>query len=167
MRWLASRPPPKSRQSSPTKLSTACSTGSVETASECDSSDPAAEVLMVNRPHSPPSFPRDDGGDGGGDPLRVHEEYRPSPSLRSRGKSFAAVTWMHFTLLSLEKPPRPGPWRRCAWPTWLSALDWRISSTHSTSVLGSEFLNPVDVNSFRLQPKYIELRSRISRLLPE
>ena len=145
----------------------ACSTGSAETVSECDNSDPAAEVLMVNGPRSPPGFPRDDGGDGGGDPSRVHEEYRPSPSLLNRGKSFAAVTWMHFTLLSLEKPPRPGPWRRRAWPTCLSALDWRTSSTHSTSVLGSEFLNPVDDNFFRLQPRYIELRSRISQLRPE
>ena len=55
------------------------STGSVKTASECDSSDPAAEVLMVNGPCSPPGFPRDDGGDGGGDPSRIHEEYRPEP----------------------------------------------------------------------------------------
>ena len=55
------------------------STGSVETASECDSSDPTAEVLMVNRPRSPPGFPRDDSGDGGGDPLHAHEEYRPEP----------------------------------------------------------------------------------------
>ena len=44
------------------------STGYVETASECDSSDPAAEVLMVNGPRSPPGFPRTDGIDGGGDP---------------------------------------------------------------------------------------------------
>ena len=44
------------------------STGSVETASECDSSDPAAEVLMVNGPRSPPSFPHADEGDGRGDP---------------------------------------------------------------------------------------------------
>src|SRR3954471_14906702 len=79
MRWLANRPPPRSRQSIPTKLSTACSTGSVETASECDSSDPATEVLMVNGPCSPPGFPRDDCGDGGGDPSRIHEEYRPKP----------------------------------------------------------------------------------------
>ena len=85
MRWPASRPPLKSRQSSLTKLSTACSTGSVETASECDSSDPAAEVLMVNGPRSPPGFPREDGGDGGGDPSRAHEEYRPEPlSLQQR-----------------------------------------------------------------------------------
>ena len=79
MQWLANRPPPKSRQSSPTKLSTACSTGPVETASECDSSDPLAEVLMVNELRSPPGFPRDDGSDGGGDPSRVHEEYCPEP----------------------------------------------------------------------------------------
>ena len=55
------------------------STGSVETASECDSSDPAAEVLMVNGPRSPPGFPREDGVDGGGDPAQVHEEYQPEP----------------------------------------------------------------------------------------
>ena len=34
---------------------------------------------MVNGPHSPPSFPRVGGSDGGGDPSRVHEEYRPEP----------------------------------------------------------------------------------------
>ena len=55
------------------------STGSTETASECDSSDPAAEVLMVNGPRSPPGFPRTDGADGGGDPAQVHEEYQPKP----------------------------------------------------------------------------------------
>ena len=44
------------------------STGFVETASECDSSDPTAEVLMVDGPRSPPGFPHADGGDGGGDP---------------------------------------------------------------------------------------------------
>ena len=44
------------------------STGSAETASECDSSDLAAEVLMVDGPPSPPGFPRTDGGAGGGDP---------------------------------------------------------------------------------------------------
>ena len=55
------------------------SIGSAETASECDSSDPAAEVLMVDGPRSPPGFRRDDGADGGGYPSRVHEEYRPEP----------------------------------------------------------------------------------------
>ena len=44
------------------------STGSMETASECDSSDPAAKVLMINGPRSPPRFPRTDGMDDGGDP---------------------------------------------------------------------------------------------------
>ena len=53
------------------------STGSVETTSECDSSDPAAEVLMVDTLCSPPGFRRSDSGDGGGDPSRVHEEYHP------------------------------------------------------------------------------------------
>ena len=44
------------------------STDSVETASECDNSDPSVEVLMVNGPRSPPGFPRNDGMDDGGDP---------------------------------------------------------------------------------------------------
>ena len=54
-------------------------TGSAETASECDSSDPAAEVLMVDGPRGPPGFRREDGEDAGGDLSRVHEEYRPEP----------------------------------------------------------------------------------------
>ena len=79
MPWLASRPPHKSRQSSPTNPSAACSTGSAETASECDSSDPAAEVLAVDGTHSPPGFPRAGGGAGGGDPSHPHDEYLPEP----------------------------------------------------------------------------------------
>ena len=55
------------------------STGSAETASECDNSDPVAEVLMVNGPRSPPGFPRNDGMDDGGDPAQAHEEYQPEP----------------------------------------------------------------------------------------
>ena len=90
-----------------------------------------------------------------------------SPFLHSGGKSFAAAIWMHFTLLSLEKPPRPEPWRRRAWPTWLSALDWRTSSTHSTSVLDSGFLSPVDDSFFRPKLRYTELRFKISQLQPE
>ena len=44
------------------------STGSVETASECGSSDPAAEILMVDGPRSPPGFARGGGAGDGGDP---------------------------------------------------------------------------------------------------
>ena len=55
------------------------STGYAETASECDSSDPAAEVLVIDGPHSPPGFSRADGGADGGDPSRPHEEYLPEP----------------------------------------------------------------------------------------
>ena len=44
-----------------------------------------AEVLMVDGPPSPPGFTREGGGDGGGDPSRVDEEYRPEPlSLQRR-----------------------------------------------------------------------------------
>src|SRR3954466_6074180 len=55
------------------------STGFVETASECDSSDPAAEVLMVDGPRSPPGFPHTEEVAAGGIPARGHEEYRPEP----------------------------------------------------------------------------------------
>ena len=55
------------------------STGSTETASECDSSDPAAEILAVDGTHNPPGFPRADGGAGGGDPSHPHNEYLPEP----------------------------------------------------------------------------------------
>src|SRR3954462_15476641 len=55
------------------------STGSAETASEGDSSDPAAEVLMVDGPRSPPGFPHTKEVVGGGVPARGHEEYRPKP----------------------------------------------------------------------------------------
>ena len=34
---------------------------------------------MVNGPHVPPGFPGTEGGNGGGDPLHEHEEYRPEP----------------------------------------------------------------------------------------
>ena len=34
---------------------------------------------MVDGPHGPPSFRREDDEDGGSDPSRVHEEYHPEP----------------------------------------------------------------------------------------
>src|SRR4051812_13492557 len=71
-----------------------------------------------------------------------------SLSRHCRERNFVAGTWMHFTLLSLEKPLRPAPWRTRAWLTWSSALDWRISSEHSTSERVNGFQNPVDVSSF-------------------
>src|SRR4051812_37564224 len=55
------------------------STGSIEAASECDSSDPAAEILMVDGPRSPPGFPQTEEVTAGGIPARGHEEYRPEP----------------------------------------------------------------------------------------
>src|SRR4051812_28017372 len=57
------------------------SSGSTETASECDSSDPAVEVLVIDGPRDPPGFPRTDGGAGGGDPSHPHEEYLPEPLM--------------------------------------------------------------------------------------
>ena len=55
------------------------STGSEETLSECGSSNPAAEVLMVDSRRSPPRF-RGKGGNGDGDgPSYDHDEYEPQP----------------------------------------------------------------------------------------
>ena len=36
---------------------------------------------MVDGPPSPPDFIRTDGGAGGGDPSRPHEEYLPEPLM--------------------------------------------------------------------------------------
>ena len=85
------------------------STGSAETASECDSSDPAAEVLMVNGTHVPPGFPGTEGGTAEAIRRTTVRSTAPSPSTRSRGKSFADGTWMRFILRLLEKPPRLAP----------------------------------------------------------
>ena len=40
---------------------------------------------------------------------RFTKDINPSPSLSCRGKNFAAGTWMRYTLLSSEKPPRLVP----------------------------------------------------------
>ena len=90
----------------------------------------------------------------------------PSLSRRCREKNFIAGTWMHCTLLSLEKPSRLVPWKTRAWQTWLSALDWRTSSEHSTSVRVSEYPTPADASSFRNRLRYIEPRFRIWQLQP-
>lgn len=130
------------------------STGSAETASKCDSSDtvlPVSPALTEARM--------------GATRRVLTRSISPSLSRRCSGRSFAAGTWMHSTLLSLEKPPRPEPWRTRAWLTWPSALDWRISSEYSTSERINELQNPVDVNSFR-PCRYIVLRFRIWRLRP-
>ena len=154
------------------KLSTACSTGSVETASECGSSDPAAEGLMVNGPRSPPGFPCDDGGDAS----RVHEEYRPEP-LSSQQREELHRRNMHALhtpivgetpeARALEEARLANLAERTRLENLQHAIDSRTSSTHSTNVLGSGFLSPVDDNFFRLQLRYTEPRFRISQLQPE
>jgi len=141
------------------------STGSAETASECDSSDPAAEVLVIDGPHSPPGSPALTEARMGATRRVLTRSISPSLSRHCSGRNFAAGTWMHSTLLSLEKPPRPEPWRTRAWLTWPSALDWRISSEYSTSERVNRLHNPVDVISFR-PCRYIVLRFRIWRLRP-
>ena len=76
------------------------STGSVETASECDISDPAVEVLMVNGPRSPPGFPTPTEGTAEATQLGSTRSINPSHSLRCKEKIFAAGTWMLYILLS-------------------------------------------------------------------
>ena len=85
------------------------STGSAETTSECDSSDPAAEVLMVKGPHVPPAFLASREATAEATRRTTMRNTAPSPSTHSRGKSFVAGTWMRFILRSLEKPLRLAP----------------------------------------------------------
>src|SRR3954471_18952048 len=140
------------------------STGSVETASECDSSDPAAEVLAIDGPRSPPDSPTPKRLPQGGFRCGATKSTGPSPSPQCRGRNSVAGTWTPFTLLSLEKPLRHEPWRRCAWPTWLNVLDWRISREHSTSAHDRPFPSPVVVASSSRRPRYTVPRFRISQL---
>src|SRR4051812_35997782 len=74
MHWPARRPPSKSRRSSPTNLSTACSICRL-----APQRLRPEEVLMVDGPLSPPGFPRTEEVAGGGDTARDHEEYRTEP----------------------------------------------------------------------------------------
>ena len=166
MRWHASQPPPKSRQSSPAKLSTACSTGSVETASECDSSDPAVEV-MVNGPRSLPGFPRDDGGDGSGDLSRVHEEYRPEPLSSQQREELRRrnMDALHTPIVG-ETPEA-----RALEEVRLANLAERTRLENLQHALDERARQRIPESSrrqlFRLQVRYTELRFRISQMHPE
>ena len=51
------------------------SSGHSDTLSECESNDPAAEVLAIGSQHSPPGFPHG-GGESGG-PSHANNEYYP------------------------------------------------------------------------------------------
>ena len=165
MRWPASRPPHKSWQSSPTNPSTACSTGSAETASECDSSDPAAEVLVIDGPHSPPGFSRADRGADGGDPSRPHEEYLSETltSLQREELRRRNMDALHTPIVGETPEARALEDARLANFTERTRL--RISSEYSTGERINGLQNPVDVNSFR-PCRYIVLRFRIWRLRP-
>ena len=143
------------------------STGSVETAFECDSSDPAAEVLIVNGPRSPPGFTREGGGDGGGNPSRAHEEYRPEPLSSQRGEDLRRrnMDALHTPTVgetpeaqALEEARLANLAERTRLENLQHALDER--AWHG-------FLSPVDDSFFRLQLRYTELRFRISQLQPE
>ena len=85
------------------------STGSSETASECDSSDPAAEVLMVDGPRGPPGFPGAEGGDGGGDPAQVHEEYQSEPLTLLQRKDLRRRNMDALHTPIVGEPPRLVP----------------------------------------------------------
>ena len=141
------------------------STGSAETASECDSSDPTAEVLAIDGTRSPPGFPRTDEGAGGGDPSHPHEEYLPEPltSLQREELRRRNMDALHTPIVGETPEARALEDARLA--NWPSALDWRISSKYSTGERINGLQNPVDVNSFR-PCRYIVLRFRIWRLRP-
>ena len=85
------------------------STGSVETASECDSSDPAAKILMVDGPRSPLASPVMVGQATEATPHETTKSTSPSHSTLCKERNFAAGTWMPCVLPSQEKPPRLAP----------------------------------------------------------
>ena len=163
MPWLASRPPRKSRQSSPTNPSAACSTCRLAPRRPHPSATAATQRLRswrsMERIVLPVSLALMEARVGA---TRRIPTMSISPNLSRRGseRSFAAGTWTRSTLLLSEKPPRPGPWRTRAWLTWPSALDWIISSEYSTSKHVSELPSPVDV-SFSRRRRYIEPQFRI------
>ena len=74
-------------------------TGSVETASECDSSGPATEVLMVDGPHSPLASAAATAVMVAVIRRAFTRSTISNPSLHSRGRNFVAGTWMHCILL--------------------------------------------------------------------
>ena len=138
------------------------STGSVETASECDSSDPAAEVMMVNGPHVPPGFPGAEGGNGGGDPSRDREEYLPEPlnsqqreELRRRN-----MDALHTPIVGETPEARALEDARLANLAKRTRLE-KTFSEHSTSARVNGFRTPVDANSLNLRLRYTALQSRI------
>ena len=118
---------------------------------------------MVNGPRSPPGFPRVDGGDGGGDPSHAHEEYRPEPLSSQQREELRRRNMDALHTPIVGETPEVGPWRRCAWLIWLSALDWITFSGLSTSALRSGSMRPVDDNFLRLPLRYTALRFRISQ----
>ena len=163
MPWLASRPPRKSRQSSPTNPSAACSTCRLAPRRPHPSATAATQRLRswrsMERTVLPVSLALMEARVGATRRIPTMS-ISPNLSRHYSERSFAAGTWTHSTLLSSERPPRPGPWRTRAWLTWPSALDWRISSEYSTSKRVSELLSPVDASSSRRR-RYIEPQFRI------
>ena len=163
MPWPASRQPHKSRQSSPTNPSMACSTCRLAPRRPHPSATAATQRLRFWRSmeHTvlPVSLALMEARVGATRRIPTMS-ISPNLSRHCSERSFAAGTWMHSTLLSSEKPPRPGPWRTRAWLTWPSALDWRISSEYSTSKRVSELPSPVNV-SFSRRRRYIEPQFRI------
>lgn len=166
MRWPASRPPLRSRQSSPTNLSTDCWTCGLvpqRLCLECMSNDPAVEVLMVFTPCRRLVSIAVAAAMVAAVRCAVMTSITPKPSLRSRGMSCIIETWRRSRAPSSERPLRLGPWRLHAWPLWLSARVWRTSNIHSTSALDDRSPNQVDDTDscFRLNLRYTALRSRI------
>ena len=140
------------------------STSSVETTSECDSSDPAVEVLMVNGPHVPPGFPGTEGGNGGGDPSHDHEEYRPEPLDSQQREELR-----HRNMDALHTPiVGETPEARALEDARLANLAERTRLENLQRALDERarhgFQTPVDANSLNLRLRYTALQSRIWQL---
>ena len=144
------------------------STGSAETLSECDSSDPVAEVLMVDMPCSPPGFRHGGDGDGDGGSSHGHEEYRPEALTSQQRDELHGLNMDSLHTPIIGETSEVGPWRLRAWPLWQSAHIWRTFNIHLTSALDDRSPNPIDDtdNCFHLKLRYTTLRSRILQLQP-
>ena len=102
-----------------------------------------------------------EGGDGGGDPAQVHEEYLPEPltSLQSEELRRWNMDALHTPIVgetpeahALEDARLANLAERTRLENLQRALDERA---------WQRFQKPVDVNSFHHRLRYIELRFRI------
>lgn len=122
---------------------------------------------MVDGPHSPPGFHREGSGDGGGDPSRVHEEYRPEPlSLQQREELHRRnMDALHTPIVGETPEARALEEVRLANLAERTRLDNLHHALDERAQEGS--VSPVDDSFFRFHLRYTVLRFRTSQLWPE